>query len=79
MTGIVLIQISLPMEERRNFSTLYNKMTLDSVMRLAPNIEWRKLVDHIFMHEIHLQEEFIVKAPTFLTAVDQLLKQTDSR
>lgn len=31
-------QLSLPMEHRRNFTVLYNKMKLSEIMRLAPNV-----------------------------------------
>ena len=32
------LQLSLPMEHRRNFTVLYNKMKLPEIMRLAPNV-----------------------------------------
>lgn len=32
------LQLSLPMEQRRNFTTLYNKMKLSQVMELAPTV-----------------------------------------
>ena len=37
------LQLSLPMEKRRNFTTLYNKMKLSKVMELAPTV--RLLLD----------------------------------
>jgi hypothetical protein len=31
-------QVSLPMEERRNFSRLYNQMTLSDLNQVAPGV-----------------------------------------
>ena len=33
-----LTQYSLPREERRNMSSLYNKMTVEELSQLAPNV-----------------------------------------
>ena len=35
-----LRQISLPAEQRRNISQLYNRRTLDELSLVAPNIPW---------------------------------------
>lgn len=42
-------------------------------------IEWRKLIDSVFLDKISANEEFIVKVPSFIADVDRLLKRTDSR
>ena len=43
----VLRQISLPAEERRNITKLYNKMTLGEVSKLAPGIPWVDYVNNL--------------------------------
>jgi len=93
------------MEDRRNFSRLYNQMTLQDLNQVAPGVSpllnnlslnvnttniiswnlsnkqipWRRLVDAVFLDKIPDREVFIVKVPSVLNKIDQLLAETDSR
>ncbi|KAH9507107.1 NEDD8 protease nep2 [Dermatophagoides farinae] len=50
----------LPREERRNMSSLYNKMNIHQIRQLAPNIHWEKYFDSLLGIKITDQDEVIM-------------------
>jgi len=74
-----LANSTIPMEERRNFTRLYNQMTIQDLTKIAPRIDWQKLVKNIFLDEISKDEVFIVKVPSVISRVDEILSQTHPR
>ncbi|KAG9509324.1 Neprilysin-2 [Fragariocoptes setiger] len=75
----VLANYSLPREERRNISTLYNKMMIKELHTIAPNTEWQKFFNNLLNEPVSDDAEVIVNVPTFITKVDQLMVQTPAR
>lgn len=76
-----LAKISISRENRRNVSRLYNKMKARELYDLAPNIDWRRyltslLGDEDFDMDI---DDVIVKVPSFIKSLDELLLNTQSR
>lgn len=74
-----LASYCLPREERRNISSLYNKMTIDEIEKLAPNIKWSKYFNSLLGTNVLPDDEIIVNVPKFLTKLDSLLQNTDKR
>lgn len=74
-----LASYCLPREERRNMSSLYNKMNIDQIKTLAPNINWKKYFNSLLGIRITSKDEIIVDVPKFLTQLDMLLQNTDKK
>ncbi|KPM02741.1 membrane metallo-endopeptidase-like protein 1-like protein [Sarcoptes scabiei] len=74
-----IADLSLPREERRNMSSLYNKYQIKGLKKLAPNIEWRKYFDSLLGVELCDEEEIIVDVPKYVENLDILLMKTDKR
>ncbi|XP_037090373.1 neprilysin-2-like isoform X3 [Pollicipes pollicipes] len=79
---IQLANISLPAEERRNITKLYNKMTLGEMSRLAPNIPWVTYVNNLLRaagHQVTADEPVIVDVPDYVKKAAALLEVTPKR
>lgn len=79
---IKLANISLPAEERRNITKLYNKMTLGEVSKLAPDIPWVTYVNNLLRaagHQVTADEPVIVDVPEYMKKATKLLKETPNR
>lgn len=74
-----LASYCLPREERRNISSLYNKMNIAEIEKLAPNIKWSKYFGALLGTNVTASDEIIVNVPKFLTKLDALLLTTDKR
>jgi len=75
----ILANYSLPREERRNISLLYNKMTITDMSKLAPNTPWSKYFNSLLDIPVADDEEVIVNVPTFVSQVDKLIPATNKR
>ncbi|CAM6031901.1 unnamed protein product, partial [Sphagnum compactum] len=75
----VLANFSLPREERRNISLLYNKMNISEVTRLAPKTSWTIYFESLLRNNVTENEQIIVNVPTFIQKVDALIAETDRR
>ncbi|KAK6639892.1 hypothetical protein RUM43_008167 [Polyplax serrata] len=78
---IQLANISLPNEQRRNASKLFNPMTISQMQNKFPSIPWleyfnRLLPKHI---QINSDEVVIVSVPTFIKQLEILLSRTPKR
>ncbi|XP_054719763.1 neprilysin-2-like [Uloborus diversus] len=76
---IAIANFSVPREERRNISRLYNKMTVNDLYKLAPDINWEKYFNRLLMDKISRSEEVIVIVPDYVQNLQNLLKATDKR
>uniref|UniRef100_A0A6G1SPT9 Membrane metallo-endopeptidase-like 1 n=1 Tax=Aceria tosichella TaxID=561515 RepID=A0A6G1SPT9_9ACAR len=76
-----LAKISMPREQRRNVTRLYNKMVARDLYKLAPNIDWQRYLKSLLKDDqLDLgQDEVIVKAPNFIKQIDLLLQTTEPR
>ncbi|CAG4955091.1 unnamed protein product [Colias eurytheme] len=78
---IKLANISLPLEKRRNATSLYNPMTIAQLQEKYPKIPWlsyvnRLLAPHI---EVGLDEIVIVDVPKYFSDLEILLENTPKR
>ncbi|XP_076365013.1 neprilysin-2-like isoform X2 [Tachypleus tridentatus] len=76
---ITLANFSLPREERRNISKLYNKMNITQIYKLAPDVNWREFFNKLLVDPIPDSEPIIVNVPEFVTKFNNLITTTDKR
>jgi len=76
-----LARISVPREQRRNITRLYNKMLAKDLYSLAPNINWHRYLSSLLKDDrLNLEsDEVIVKVPNFIKSLDGLLLNTEPR
>ncbi|GFT19377.1 neprilysin-2 [Nephila pilipes] len=76
---ITLANFSLPREERRNISRLYNKYTVGKLQELVPQINWMKYFNGLLSDPIFQNESLIVAVPDFVIRFADLMINTDKR
>uniref|UniRef100_A0A146LYT5 Neprilysin-2 n=1 Tax=Lygus hesperus TaxID=30085 RepID=A0A146LYT5_LYGHE len=78
---IALANISLPTEERRDPEKLYNRMTIEEMQIKFPTIPWFEYFRQILPPKIEftIAEPVVVGVPTFISALENLLQQTEKR
>ncbi|XP_075211266.1 M13 family metallopeptidase neprilysin 2 [Lycorma delicatula] len=78
---ISLANISLPLEERRNASKLYNPMTIPELETKYPSIPWRTYFRKLLPKKIEIRpdEVAIVNVPSYLRNLEAILSNTPKR
>ncbi|XP_064459407.1 neprilysin-2-like isoform X2 [Ornithodoros turicata] len=76
---ITLANYSLPREERRNISKLYNKMPLYELKKLAPKINWDRYFAELLVDPVAQDEPINVVVPQFVRDFESLIERTDKR
>ncbi|CAH4038346.1 neprilysin-2 isoform X2 [Pieris brassicae] len=78
---INLANISLPLEKRRNATSLYNPMTIAELQEKFPKIPWLTYVNKLLAPhvQVSLDEIAIVNVPKYLTDLEILLEKTPKR
>ncbi|XP_018009275.1 neprilysin-2-like [Hyalella azteca] len=78
---IQLANLSLPQERRRNFTELYNKMTVAELQDRVPSIPWLTYINNLLSPFITIteHEEVIVIVPTYMEDLEKLLLETPKR
>ncbi|XP_072930429.1 neprilysin-2 [Epargyreus clarus] len=76
-----LANISLPLEKRRNATSLYNPMTISELQQKFPRIPWllyinRLLSPHV---KVDVDEIAIVNVPQYIKDLEDLLEKTPKR
>jgi predicted metalloendopeptidase len=76
-----LANLSLPSEERRNVTKLYNAMTVYEMETTFPTIPWLTYVNNILPENVHItrDEVIIVAVPSFIKGLEKLIVQTPKR
>ncbi|XP_030072128.1 endothelin-converting enzyme-like 1 [Microcaecilia unicolor] len=73
------ITISEYDDQRRDISTMYNKVTMSELQRIAPNLKWKHLLDRIFHHSFSEDEEIVVLATDYMQKISELIRSTPTR
>ncbi|XP_038216679.1 neprilysin-2 [Zerene cesonia] len=78
---IKLANISLPLEKRRNATSLYNPMTIAELQQKFPKIPWLTYVNRLLAPHIQvgLEEIAIVNVPKYFSDLEVLLEKTPKR
>ena len=77
-----LANISLPREQRRDSSRLYNPMTIKELPSLDPNTPWLEYLNKLLSKDIVQvteEEVIIVDVPNYVRALGSLLRVTPAR
>ncbi|KAG0730217.1 Neprilysin-2 [Chionoecetes opilio] len=79
--GWLMISYSMPKEDRRNASKLYNKMTIGELQKLVPEIPWLEYINRIIspFFIVKTDEAVIVNVPEYVKNLGKLLTRTPKR
>ncbi|KAG8581675.1 hypothetical protein GDO81_007750 [Engystomops pustulosus] len=61
---------------RRDISTMYNKVTISQLQKIAPYIKWKRLLDRIFHENFSEDEEIVVLATDYMQKVSDMIHST---
>lgn len=75
---LVLLQISVPQEERRDYERMYNPYELKNLMKEIGWIDWERLINAIMPDSVTLMDNelIVINEVGFLKRLDNLLKKT---
>lgn len=74
-----LINLTVPNEQRRNFSVIYNKWTVGELQEKIPLVNWTRYFNIVMPMEISSSEEVVVFAPTYLKGMSEVIHATPKR
>ncbi|XP_062408837.1 endothelin-converting enzyme-like 1 [Sardina pilchardus] len=66
-------------DQRKDISSMYNRITLDQLQTMAPGLHWRKLLERLFQDSFSEDEEIVVLATDYLQRVSEIIKTTSKR
>uniref|UniRef100_A0A8C9VZV5 Endothelin converting enzyme like 1 n=1 Tax=Scleropages formosus TaxID=113540 RepID=A0A8C9VZV5_SCLFO len=75
-TRLANITVSEFDEQRKDISTMYNRLTLRQLQRI---IHWKRLLDRIFQDNFSEDEEIVVLATDYMQKVSEIIKTTSKR
>ncbi|XP_041118960.1 endothelin-converting enzyme-like 1 [Polyodon spathula] len=78
-TRLANITISEFDEQRRDISTMYNRITLRQLQRIAPSLHWKRLLDRIFHDNLSEDEEIVALATDYMQKVSDIIRTTPKR
>lgn len=76
-----LANLSLPSEERRNVTKLYNAMTVHEMQNKFPSIPWLTYFNSILPENVQItsNEVIVVAVPSFIKGLEKLVAETPKR
>ncbi|XP_071761241.1 endothelin converting enzyme-like 1 [Centroberyx gerrardi] len=78
-TRLANITVSEYDDQRKDISTMYNRITLRQLRRIAPSLHWKRLLDRIFHDNFSEDEEIVVLATDYIQKVSDIIKTTSER
>uniref|UniRef100_A0A4W5NSQ6 Endothelin converting enzyme like 1 n=1 Tax=Hucho hucho TaxID=62062 RepID=A0A4W5NSQ6_9TELE len=78
-TRLASITVSEYDEQRKDISIMYNRITLRQLQRIAPSLQWKRLLDRIFHDNFSEDEEIVVLATDYMEKVSEIIKTTSKR
>ncbi|XP_074496356.1 endothelin-converting enzyme-like 1 [Sebastes fasciatus] len=78
-TRLANITVSEYDDQRKDISTMYNRITLRQLQRIAPSLHWKRLLDRIFYDNFTEDEEIVVLATDYIQKVSDIIKTTSKR
>lgn len=71
-------QLTLPLEKQRNFTELYNPMTIKQIQETYPYIDWIDYIVRILPEDLVIDENELinVRVPSFFKGLGELLQTT---
>lgn len=70
--------MSLPLEKQRNFTELYNPMTIKELQAAYPYVDWLEYISLLLPEEVTIDENELinVRVPSFFKGLGELLQTT---
>uniref|UniRef100_A0A3Q2Y619 Endothelin converting enzyme like 1 n=1 Tax=Hippocampus comes TaxID=109280 RepID=A0A3Q2Y619_HIPCM len=78
-TRLANITMSEYDDQRKDVSTMYNRITLRQLQRTAPGLHWKRLLDKIFHDNFSEDKEIVVLATDYIQKVSDIIKTTSKR
>lgn len=78
-TRLANITVSEYDDQRKDISSMYNRITLRQLQRTAPDLQWKRLLDRIFHDNFSEDEEIVVLATDYMQKVSDIIKTTSKR
>ncbi|KAK1899936.1 Endothelin-converting enzyme-like 1, partial [Dissostichus eleginoides] len=78
-TRLANITVSEYDDQRKDISTMYNRITLRQLQNIAPSLHWKRLLDRIFHDNLSEDEEIVVLATDYIQKVSDIIKSTSQR
>lgn len=78
---IIIVQITIPAEDRRDDEQLYHKYHLKHMKKIAPFIDWISYFNFAFSqinHTITEDEPIVVYSPAYLSNVSNIVQEYNS-
>ncbi|GAU91875.1 hypothetical protein RvY_04050 [Ramazzottius varieornatus] len=74
-----LANMSIPQEFRRNFTAIYEKMTISEMEKLVPQIKWMRYFESVLNRSVRTDETLVVYAKDYFIKLGDLLTKTPKR
>ncbi|XP_061684229.1 endothelin-converting enzyme-like 1 [Syngnathoides biaculeatus] len=78
-TRLANITVSEYDDQRKDVSTIYNRITLRQLQRTAPGLHWKRLLDKIFHDNFSEEREIVVLATDYIQKMSDIIKTTSKR
>uniref|UniRef100_A0A8C2JQX6 Endothelin converting enzyme-like 1 n=1 Tax=Cyprinus carpio TaxID=7962 RepID=A0A8C2JQX6_CYPCA len=78
-TRLANITVSEYDDQRKDISSMYNRITLKQLQKMAPSFHWKRLLDRIFNDNFSEEEEIVVLATDYMQTVSDIIKTTSKR
>jgi len=76
---IQLSKIMTPPHERRNFSLMYEKMTLAELSARVPGFNFTQYLDIVLTDQVQHEDKIVIYATKYFNKLSELLTKTESR
>lgn len=76
----VLSNITIPSEQRRNYSAIYNKITIGELIQQVPGINWKAYLNIVLKpFDLTNDEPIVVYAIDYFKQLAELVRQSEKR
>ena len=76
---IELSGIMTPPHERRNFSKIYEKMTLSELSKLVPNFNFTRYLEVVIPEKIQPHQNVVIYASKYFKKLTEIIQTTSKR
>ena len=76
---IELSGIMTPPHERRNFSKIYEKMTLSELSKLVPNFNFTRYLEVVIPEKIQPHQNIVIYASKYFKKLTEIIQTTSKR
>lgn len=74
-----MFQASLPEQDRHDTSVIYNRLTLQELQNVVPQIDWLKYLKSFLAVELNDQEPVVTYGLSYFVEMGKILAETDRR